>query len=292
MRILICVRTRLNATAPGFPINSAGGGAEVHLSNLLFWNYCSRKYPRYFKDPSVLEVGSYDVNGSVRTFFERPVRYVGVDWRPGPGVDQVSLAHEMSFEEPFDVVISASMLEHDRHWQRSLSSMVKHLKEDGILFLSWGGALNPTHDLDTADDGCFHSLPAGQVISHLETLGIHVHEFRYEGLQFPRECMGDGMGEVCLVAFRDKKFAPGESHLDGLLPGDKATEDTPAKEDAKDDSELRTAVVQVSIDLKRIRGLMYDPHDVVRIVNKRHPRWPQVHIWKKLREWSLLEDDS
>jgi len=43
----------------------------------------------------VLEVGSYDVNGSVRPIFsdrERFPHYTGVDMRAGPGVDRVAVA--------------------------------------------------------------------------------------------------------------------------------------------------------------------------------------------------------
>jgi SAM-dependent methyltransferase len=187
----------------------------------MFWAYCAAKYPRHFRRSDVLEVGSYDVNGSVRKYFSNPGKYVGVDWRPGRGVDVVSFAHEMAFDAPFDVVISASMLEHDRHWEKSLRKMVEFLKEDGILLLSWGGALNRAHDLDTADDCCFHALPAGRVIDLLRSMGLYVHEFRYEGMQFPKDCMGNGLGEVCLVAFRSEGHAVGDPHIDELLPEDR-----------------------------------------------------------------------
>lgn len=193
----------------------------MHLSNRLFWEYCRRTYPRYFENVSVLEVGSYNVNGSVRDYFKTPSKYVGVDWRPGPGVDLVSFAHDLKLETQFDVVISASMLEHDRHWEKSLRSMVRFLKEDGILLLSWGAAANKAHDHDTADDGCFHSLAAGRVLQLLPEIGIRVHEFRYEGLQFPKQCMGDGMGEVCLVGFRDTHDPKIGCHLDPLTDADR-----------------------------------------------------------------------
>ena len=52
-----------------------------------------RQYLEAFVCDSVLECGSYNVNGSVRGLFAAR-EYVGLDWRPGPGVDVVSLVHE------------------------------------------------------------------------------------------------------------------------------------------------------------------------------------------------------
>lgn len=206
----------------------------MHLTNRQFWEYCVNKYSSYFVNSSnkILEVGSYNVNGSVRDYFTAYDKYVGVDWRPGPCVDVVSLAHEMKFPFKFNTIISASMLEHDRHWDKSLVKMIELMEDNGILLLSWGGALNPPHEHDTADDGCFHALPAGRVIKFLESLGMYIHEFRYEGVQF-RDTIKkifkrkkktytplSGMGEVCLVAFKDERFKIGERVLDPLLKED------------------------------------------------------------------------
>lgn len=61
----------------------------------------------------VLEVGSYDVNGTVRDLFVGVHEYVGVDVVPGPGVDQVYDGFDLPFDTgSFDVVVSTEMLEH------------------------------------------------------------------------------------------------------------------------------------------------------------------------------------
>ena len=66
---------------------------------------------------STLEVGSQDVNGTVRRFFSGA--YVGVDVAPGNGVDRVEDAEHLSDADgAYQVVISTEMLEHvDRPWQ-------------------------------------------------------------------------------------------------------------------------------------------------------------------------------
>jgi SAM-dependent methyltransferase len=200
----------------------------MHLLNRLFWQYCAKKYNKYFDGPNhILEVGSYDVNGSVRDYFKNFTKYIGVDWRPGPCVDVVCMAHDMDFPFKFDTIITASMLEHDRHWDKSITKMVELLKDDGILLLSWGAALNPPHEHYTADDGGFHSLPAGRVLKFLKSINVHVHEFRYEGRQFKKHVVikpgrksNAGMGEVCLVAFKQEPKFFGKPHIDVLVPED------------------------------------------------------------------------
>ena len=39
-----------------------------------------------------------------------PTEYIGLDWRPGPGVDVVGLVHEYQPGRLFDTVISTEML--------------------------------------------------------------------------------------------------------------------------------------------------------------------------------------
>ena len=86
-----------------------------------------RQYLEAFVCDSVLECGSYNVNGSVRGLFAAR-EYVGLDWRPGPGVDVVSLVHEYQPGRKFDTVISTEMLEHDPHWRESVQRMIDLVK--------------------------------------------------------------------------------------------------------------------------------------------------------------------
>lgn len=96
-------------------------------------------------DAAVIEVGSYDVNGSVRSFFRG--EYVGVDMRPGPGVDRVAPASALPFEDgSFDVVVSTEMLEHDRTFWLSLPEMARVLRPEGLLILTARATGFPAHD--------------------------------------------------------------------------------------------------------------------------------------------------
>lgn len=85
-----------------------------------------------------LEVGSLDVNGSVRGLFAGP--YTGLDMREGPGVDIVGTADALPFGAgEFEVVVSTEMLEHDPSPWRSLAEMGRVLRRDGHLLLTTRG---------------------------------------------------------------------------------------------------------------------------------------------------------
>lgn len=95
----------------------------------------------------IIEVGSYDVNGSLRYFIEllEPKKYIGVDIVMGPGVDIVCPAEKLVKKfgkNSFDVVISTCMLEHTREWKASVSNIKNICKQNGIIIIivpsQWG----------------------------------------------------------------------------------------------------------------------------------------------------------
>jgi SAM-dependent methyltransferase len=84
----------------------------------------------------VLEVGSYDVNGSVRGLFDEVAVavYTGVDLVEGPGVDRVQYGHEV--DDPagsFDVTLSAECFEHDPNWRETFANMVRLTRPGGVV---------------------------------------------------------------------------------------------------------------------------------------------------------------
>ena len=91
--------------------------------------------------PRVCELGSYDVNGSVRPLIAvlKPIEYVGIDLREGPGVDVVADVSSGVLPDrhgQFDIVISTETLEHVQSWKLFLAEMKRLAKLGGHLFLT------------------------------------------------------------------------------------------------------------------------------------------------------------
>jgi SAM-dependent methyltransferase len=90
---------------------------------------------------SVLEVGSLNVNGSVRPIVEAfgPSSYIGVDIQKGPGVDEICNANDIAShfgQGKFDLLISTELLEHVRDWKKVISNFKNVLKPEGLLFIT------------------------------------------------------------------------------------------------------------------------------------------------------------
>jgi SAM-dependent methyltransferase len=93
------------------------------------------------QDKKIIEVGSKDVNGSVRPLLEyyKPKQYIGVDISKGLGVDIVCNAERLldKFQpNSFDVVISTEMLEHVRNWQKVISNLKALAAPEGLIYIS------------------------------------------------------------------------------------------------------------------------------------------------------------
>lgn len=114
-----------------------------HPAQMEFVAEVKGLFPEMFIGRRVLEVGSLDVNGSVRRFFDG-CEYTGLDIVDGPGVDVARLAHTYK-AKPFEVVISCEMLEHDPHWAKTLRAMARLTAPGGLLVVTCAGPRRRVH---------------------------------------------------------------------------------------------------------------------------------------------------
>lgn len=96
---------------------------------------------------AVLELGSLDVNGSVRGLFPNAQLYVGIDCRRGRGVDVQAWASSLPFPDGiFDLVVTTEMLEHDLAFWWSLEEARRVMKPGAVLLVTCRGFGFPKHD--------------------------------------------------------------------------------------------------------------------------------------------------
>ena len=144
----------------------------AHYQQLKFIEEVSQEYPDFFQNKSVLEVGSWDTNGSIRRFFSN-CEYIGVDIAEGPGVDVVCKGQNLQYKSAaFDVVVSCECFEHNPFWKETLTNMLRMLKPGGICLITCATLgrkehgtkrTNPTASLtalkiDEADVDYYHNL--------------------------------------------------------------------------------------------------------------------------------------
>lgn len=95
----------------------------AHPEQRVFFELVKQRFPQYFEDVSVLEIGSLDINGTVRDFYNTS-RYLGVDVADGPGVDMIVQGQDLSLPaNSFDVAVSAECFEHNPHWLETFINM-------------------------------------------------------------------------------------------------------------------------------------------------------------------------
>jgi len=102
-----------------------------------FFGTYSNYLPKY--DPiRVVEIGSQDINGGLRSLCPNHFEYIGVDFQAGNGVDVVLLdPYSLPFEDDtVDIVLTSSCLEHSEMFWLVILEVLRVLKPHGLLLLN------------------------------------------------------------------------------------------------------------------------------------------------------------
>ncbi len=110
----------------------------MHESALLNGRLFFQTYVVPLGAVSVVDIGSLNVNGSLREVCPSPAKYIGVDFAEGSGVDMVlSDPYSLPFEAAsIDVVVSSSCFEHSEMFWLSFAEVMRVLRPTGVFFLS------------------------------------------------------------------------------------------------------------------------------------------------------------
>ncbi len=125
-------------------------------------------YVRAVSRPSrVCELGSFDVNGSCRELYQG-WEYVGIDIRPGKGVNVVAdisepdlrTKHELGF---FDVVVCTEVLEHCKGWQQVIANAADLLCPGGKFIVAAAALGRKPHNCDGGPE-----IPEGEHYENID----------------------------------------------------------------------------------------------------------------------------
>jgi len=100
-------------------------------------------------DANVLEFGSLDINGSVRSLFDELVgqegTYLGIDVQEGPGVDLVADASAYKSDIQYDIVVCAEVFEHTSLWSKIIKNAYSLLVPGGMFIATMAGEGRAPH---------------------------------------------------------------------------------------------------------------------------------------------------
>ena len=117
----------------------------AHEAQQNFFREVKLRFPKYFTDVKVLDIGSLDINGNTRHFFSHPFSYCGVDLALGNNVDVACPGHLFESSYQFDVVMSGECFEHDLYYGRTILNMIKLLKPKGLMIFTCASTGRPEH---------------------------------------------------------------------------------------------------------------------------------------------------
>jgi SAM-dependent methyltransferase len=108
----------------------------AHSTQQDFISYVKNKFPNFFESVKVLEIGSLDINGTMRSFFSN-CDYLGIDVGKGKGVDLVCQGQEYGApDESYDVCTSGECFEHNPYWAETFANMVRMCKSNGLVLFT------------------------------------------------------------------------------------------------------------------------------------------------------------
>jgi SAM-dependent methyltransferase len=124
----------------------------MHPSAMSNCDLFFRTYGSAFSGESkvrVVDIGSQDVNGSLRSVAPAIFEYVGVDFVEGKGVDVIlDDPYRLPFEnESADIVLSSSCFEHSEMFWLVFLEIMRILKPSGLFYLN------------VPSNGSFHRYP-------------------------------------------------------------------------------------------------------------------------------------
>ena len=107
-----------------------------HPEQIEYIKSVKQQHPTNFNNAVVLEVGSLNINGSIRSLFKNCI-YTGIDVGEGVGVDIVCEGQKYNGpDRMYDTVISCECFEHNPFWLETFFNMWRMTKPGGLVLVT------------------------------------------------------------------------------------------------------------------------------------------------------------
>ena len=174
----------------------------MHLSAMNNGKAFFQVYAQHKGNGTVIDIGSQDVNGTLRSAMPKRFNYIGVDFEKARNVDIVlTKPYEFPFSDGYaDIVVTSSCLEHSEFFWMTWMEMVRITKPDGLIYVN------------APSGGEYHSYPVDcwrfrlDAAQALANFANHVHGYNVALL----ESFIDGEGpwhDMVGVYVKDAQFA-------------------------------------------------------------------------------------
>jgi SAM-dependent methyltransferase len=116
----------------------AGSGVTMHDTAMEIGAAFFNTYLKNGNGLTIVDIGSQDVNGSLRSVTPKNNKYIGLDFESGKGVDVVITdPYSLPFEnESVDVAVSSSCFEHSEFFWLLFNESLRILKPTGLLYIN------------------------------------------------------------------------------------------------------------------------------------------------------------
>lgn len=95
------------------------------------------KYIKNLQDKVVLDVGSMNINGSLKPIFQNAKQYIGLDQADGKNVDIVGSSHKIPLSDNLaDIVVCSSCFEHDTMFWVSFLEICRVIRPSGYFYIN------------------------------------------------------------------------------------------------------------------------------------------------------------
>ena len=142
----------------------------AHLEQKQFFEVLSKRFAKYFnQDAKILEIGSQNINGTVRDFFRSSKNYLGIDLGIAKDVDWIIPGELIELPDNWaEVTISTECFEHCKDWAKVFNNMMRITEPGGLLIITCASHGRATHGTLDSDE---YSSPL--TTSYYKNLGIN-----------------------------------------------------------------------------------------------------------------------